>query len=281
MDSARDSFIMSGMELNKIYHEDCLRTMGRMSEGRVDCILTSPPYDDLRVYEGYCFEFHKVAMELKRVLKGGGVMVWVVGDKTECGSESLTSFKQALYFKRIGLRIHDTMIYYKNNPMPQTGDRYQQHFEYMFVISKGKPKTFNPIKESTRYRGLANMKNRGKKGALEYKKISRTREKKRGNVFFYSIGGGLSTKDKVAYKHPAIFPEALVRDQIHTWTDEGDLVYDPFMGSGTTGKIAGLLGRRWIGSEISKDYVDLANRRIEGHLREAFVCDGIDDHLRD
>ncbi len=193
-------------------------------------------------------------------------MIWVVGDATINGSETGTSFRQALYFMDIGFRLHDTMIYYKNNPMPQTGNRYHQHFEYMFCFSKGNPKVFNPITEPTKYNGLANMKNRGKYGELIYDKVERTKEKKVGNVFFYSVGGGISTKDKIAYQHPAIFPEKLVRDQIITWTNEGDLIYDPFMGSGTTAKISQLLNREWIGSEISKEYINIAERRLEQYL---------------
>jgi len=250
------------MELQKIFNENCLVTMGNMPDNFIDFIITSPPYDGIRNYNGYQFEFEKIAIELFRVLKTGGVMIWVVGDATIKGTETGTSFKQALFFKEIGLRLHDTMIYYKNNPMPQTGNRYHQHFEYMFALSKGSPNTFNPITEPTKYQGLANMKNRGQKGSLEYEKVERTKEKKVGNVFFYSVGGGISTKDKVAFNHPAIFPEKLVADQINTWTNENDLVYDPFMGSGTTAKIAHLLNRKWIGSEISKEYVDIANERL-------------------
>ena len=182
-----------------------------------------------------------------------------------------TSFRQALYFKDIGFRLHDTMIYYKNNPMPQTGNRYHQHFEYMFALSKNKPKTFNPITEPTKYKGLANIKNRGQNGNLNYEKIERTQKKKIGNVFFYSIGGGISTKDKVAYGHPAIFPEQLVIDQIETWTNKNDLIYDPFMGSGTTAKIATILNRRWLGSEISKEYVYIANTRLKYLSKDLFV----------
>ena len=137
----------------------------------------------------------------------------------------------------------------------------------MFCFSKGSPKTFNPIKESTKYRGLANMKNRGKEGMLNYEKVERTSEKKVGNVFMYSIGGGISTSDKIAYRHPAIFPEKLVKDQINTWTNENDIVYDPFMGSGTTAKVAELLNRRWIGSEISQEYVEIANERLFPYLQ--------------
>lgn len=166
------------IEMNKLYNENCLETMSKMPNNFIDMVLTSPPYDDLRNYEGYHFDFEAIAKELFRVLKENGVVIWVVGDKTEKGTETGTSFKQALYFKEIGFNIHDTMIYYKNNPMPTTGKRYHQHFEYMFAFSKGSPKTFNPLTEITKYRGLANMKNRGKKGTLEYEKVERTEEKK-------------------------------------------------------------------------------------------------------
>jgi len=254
------------MKIGKIYNEDCLITMGKMPDEFIDFVITSPPYDDIRNYNGFAFEFENIAKELFRVIKEGAVVIWVVSDATIDGSESGTSLKQALFFKQVGFRLHDTMIYYKNNPMPQTGNRYHQHFEYMFAFSKGSPKTFNPITEPTKYRGLANMKNRGKTGSLDYEKVERTTERKVGNVFFYSIGGGISTKDKIAYKHPAIFPEKLVYDQIFTWTNEGDIVYDPFMGSGTTAKIAQLMNRKWLGSEISKEYVEIAEERLKKHF---------------
>jgi DNA modification methylase len=250
------------IEFGKIYNEDCLQTMQRMDNESIDFVITSPPYDNIRNYNGYRFDFEDTAKELFRIIKTGGVVVWVVGDATINGSETGTSFRQALKFMEIGFRLHDTMIYYKNNPMPQTGNRYHQMFEYMFCLSKESPKTFNPITEQTKYRGLANMKNRGKNGELNYEKVERTTEKKVGNVFFYSIGGGISTKDKIAYKHPAIFPEKLVADQILTWTNEFDSVYDPFMGSGTTAKVSELLHRKWLGSEISKEYVDIAEQRL-------------------
>ncbi len=256
------------MEINKIYNENCLVTLSKMPDNFIDFVITSPPYDDIRTYNGYKFEFEKISKELFRVLKIGGVIIWVVGDSTIKGSESGTSFRQALYFKEIGFRLHDTMIYYKNNPMPQTGKRYHQHFEYMFALSKEGPKTFNPLTEPTKYQGLANMKNRGQDGELNYEKVERTKSKKVGNVFFYSIGGGISTKDKIAYKHPAIFPEKLVVDQITSWTNENDLVYDPFMGSGTTAKIAHILNRNWIGSEISEEYVRIAEERLKPHMSD-------------
>ena len=261
------------IELDRIYQEDCLDTMKRMSDSSIDFVITSPPYDDIRNYNGYSFDFESIAKELYRVLKPGGVVVWVVGDATVNGSETLTSFRQALYFKEIGFNINDTMIYAKNNPMPTTGKRYHQSFEYMFCISKGQPKTFNPIMVPTKYQGIANMKNRGKEGTLIYTKKERTKEKKLGNIFTYSVGGGISTKDKEAYEHPAIFPEKLVEDQMKTWTNEGDVVYDPFMGSGTTGKISVLLKRNWIGSEISKEYCDIAEKRIGKYKEIKIITD--------
>jgi site-specific DNA-methyltransferase (adenine-specific) len=250
------------IEFFKVYNENCLETMAQMPDCFIDMVLTSPPYDNIRNYKGYFFQFEEIAKQLFRILKDGGVIIWVVGDETKNGSETGTAFRQALYFKDIGFNINDTMIYYKNNPMPTTGNRYHQHFEYMFCFSKGQPKTFNPITEETKYRGLANMKNRGLEGELNYKKVERTTQKKIGNVFCYSVGGGISTKDKVAYNHPAIFPEQLAIDQIKTWSNENDLIYDPFMGSGTTAKIAQILNRNWIGSEISSEYIDICNQRL-------------------
>jgi site-specific DNA-methyltransferase (adenine-specific) len=249
--------------LNTIFNEDCLDTMARMSDNYVDLILTSPPYGDSRNYKGYTFNFEAIVKELWRVLKPGGVIIWVIGDVTTNGSESGESFRQALFFKEVGFNLHDTMIYYKNNPIPTAGKRYHQHFEYMFCFSKGTPNTFNAITEDTKYKGIANMKNRGKNGELNYKKIERKETKKIGNVFAYSVGGGISTTDKIAYGHPAIFPEKLAEDQIITWSNPNDIVYDPFMGSGTSLKMAKMLKRNWIGSEIAEEYVKIANTRLD------------------
>jgi site-specific DNA-methyltransferase (adenine-specific) len=236
--------------------------MKQIQDNYIDLTITSPPYDDLRNYNEYIFEFKKIAQELFRITKKGGIVIWVVGDKIEKGSKTLTSFKQVLYFREIGFNIHDTMIYYKNNPIPTRGNRYHQHFEYMFCMSKGVPKTFNPIMEECKYKGLANMKNRGKNGKLNYIKILRTKNKKVGNVFFYSIGGGISTKDKIAFKHPAIFPEKLAEDQIITWSNEEDIVLDPMCGSGTTCKMAKLNNRKFIGIDISEEYCNITKERI-------------------
>jgi len=259
------------MRLGKIYHENCIATMDKMPDEYVDMTITSPPYDDLRSYNGYEFPIDEIAESLFRKTKDGGVVIWVVGDKTVNGSETLTSFRHALIFKDAGFNVHDTMLYVKNNPIPSDcGKRYRQCFEYMFCFSKGQPKTFNPITAPTKSAGTKikafRITERGR-GNVPDEDIGREikSERKISNIFTYNVGTS-SSRDRIAFEHPAIFPEQLVEDQIRTWTNEGDLVYDCFMGSGTTGKIAEMLDRRWLGSEISADYVRLAERRIAPYL---------------
>lgn len=260
-------YVPCGLELNKIYNESNLDTMKRMPDNFVDLTVTSPPYDNLRDYKGYSFPFEDIAKELYRVTKECGVLVWVVGDATINGSETGTSFKQALYFKEIGFNIHDTMIYSKSKP-PINGNRYQDFFEYMFVLSKGKPNVFNPLKEKSVSAGGINTKgHRGKDGEME-RKVRVTQEyKTKENIWFYHSGNG-ETVDLIAEQHPARFPEKLVADHIFSWSNEGDLVYDCFGGSGTTAKIAHLMKRNWILSEISSEYVQIAEKRIAPYLAQ-------------
>lgn len=255
------------IELNRVYNENCIETMARMPEDFVDMTVTSPPYDDLRDYNGYHFPVEDIAAGLFRVTKPGGVVIWVVGDRTVKGSESLSSFEHAFRFREAGFRVHDTMIYAKNNPIPSDcGKRYRQCFEYMFCFSKGQPKTFNPITQKIKQEKAFKSFRITKVGRndLAHDHIA-PKERKLNNIFFYNVGTS-SSKDKVAFDHPAIFPEKLVEDQIHTWTDEGDLVYDCFMGSGTTAKVAHLQKRRWIGSEISEEYVKIATERLSQYI---------------
>lgn len=266
------------MEVNRIYLEDCLDTMKIMPDNFVSLTVTSPPYDDLRTYDnkikglttdynGYSFDFENIARELYRVTKQGGIVVWVVGDATHNGSETGTSFRQALFFKEIGFNIHDTMIYMKNNFSNPSSTRYHQIFEYMFVLSKGKPATFNSIKDRKNVYGGqvgswgkntvrqkdGSMKENTKKVIQEYGQ--------RYNVWTYKTSKN-GQEDEVAYKHPAIFPIDLVKNHITSWTNEGDIVYDPFMGSGTTAKGAMLLNRQWVGSEINEEYLNICNQRL-------------------
>ena len=262
--------------INKIFNEDCLITMSKMPDNYVDLVLTSPPYDGIgmRKYNGNNkFEFEKIAVELTRIIKNGGVIVWVVGDGMYKGSETGTSFKQALFFKEYcGLRLHDTMIFEKNTttfPAKRDGMRYSQCFEYMFVFSKGKPKTVNLIcDKNNRWAGTTNFgqktdRDKNNDELVPVRKFKPIPEfSPRINIWRYVTGKGYSTEDAIAHHHPAIFPEKLAEDHINSWSNEGDLIYDPFSGSGTTLKIAKKLGRNFIGSETVKEYFELINKRL-------------------
>ncbi len=257
------------MEINKIYNENCLDTMAKMPDNFIDLTVTSPPYDNLRQYKGYSFAFEEIAKELFRITKAAGVVIWIVGDATVKGSESGTSFRQALYFKELGFNLHDTMIYRKQNYTPLTHKRYEQEWEYMFCFSKGKPKTFNPIKVPCKYAGQATwgQPNMYKTNNGELTKVKQTvinDEKIKGNIFEYLVGSTQTGK----IKHPAMFPEQLAADQILSWSNEGDLVYDPFIGSGTTAKMSVLNNRNFIGSEISSEYCNIIEERIKKALEE-------------
>lgn len=255
------------IETEKIYTENCLETLARIEDDVLDMTITSPPYDDLRDYNGYHFPVEEIAAQLFAKTKPGGVVIWVVGDRTVNGSESLSSFKHAIAFNEAGFRVHDTMIYAKNNPIPSDcGKRYRQCFEYMFCFAKGQPKTFNPITQKIKQEKAFKSFRITKVGRndLAHDHVAPKRRKV-NNIFSYNVGTS-SSRDKVAFKHPAIFPEKLVEDQIRTWTDEGDLVYDCFMGSGTTAKVAHLLKRRWFGSELSAEYVAIAEERLSGYI---------------
>lgn len=259
--------------MNRIICGDAAIELEKLDAESVDLVVTSPPYDNLRSYNGYTFDFDMIAWHLERVLKTGGVIVWVVGDATIKGSETGTSFKQALHFKELGLNLHDTMIYQKDNPPPVGGaNRYYQHFEYMFVLSKGKPKTFNPIKSERRNKWndkrTTRIKafNRNKNGEFTKKQVLLTGDVKIGNIWKYIVGGGNSVE--YGMKHPAAFPEKLVYDHIISWSNPGDLVLDPFNGSGTTTKVARDLSREYIGIDISQEYCDIANQRLDKPLSD-------------
>ncbi len=280
------------LEINKIYNMDCVEGMKLLPNECIDLTVTSPPYDNLRTYKGFTWDFEATAKELYRVTKEGGVVVWIVGDATIKGSETGTSFKQALYFKEIGFNLHDTMIYKKHSHHPPNV-RYWQCFEYMFVLSKGKPKTFKPITQTkTKFAGYKNQTVRKKDGSIELLEgnakdriinAQQTKQRIMDNIWEIPSGYGMSTKDKIAYKHPAMFPEKLANDHIISWSNPGDIVLDPFMGSGTTAKMALLNNRHFIGFEISKEYCDIANERIskfnQSHTAELETMNGLS--LRD
>ncbi len=255
-----------------IFNESCLDTMSRMGDCSIDLVVTSPPYDNLRSYGNNVDQtwgesiWKPIISELCRVIKEGGVIVWVVGDATIDGSETGSSFKQALYFKECGLNLTDTMIYQKgSNGAVGNNKIYWQSFEYMFVFSKGFPTTINLIKDR-KNKGKREMDKgtkRLKDGELaSIKKGSYGEFGRRTNIWSYLTGRGHSTLDVYAFEHPATFPENLAHDHIVSWSNEGDLIYDPFLGSGTTAKMAKTNHRKYIGSEINGDYFKIAQKRL-------------------
>jgi site-specific DNA-methyltransferase (adenine-specific) len=257
----------------------CIDFIGGLSlieDGFVDLTVTSPPYDDIRTYNNkvktkkgdkFSFDFKGIVKELYRVTKEGGIVVWVVGDQVKNGGETGNSFRQALEFMSEGFLLYDTMIYMKNGaPFPEK-KRYSQVFEYMFVFSKGKPKTVNIIKDKkNKWAGYTNFGKRvmrTKDGELkEMPKFEISEYGNRYNVWTYSTGKNYSTKDDYAFQHPAIFPEELAEDHILSWSNEGDIVLDPMVGSGTTTKMAKLNNRRFIGFDLNEEYINISNQRV-------------------
>ena len=253
------------IKLNTLTQGDCLEVMHDIDDKSIDLTITSPPYDNLRTYNGYDFDFEGIAKQLYRVTKDGGVVVWVVRDATVNGSETGTSFKQALFFKEIGFNLHDTMIYAKNSYMPLTHNRYEQAFEYIFVLSRGKPKTFNPIMLPCVSSGT--VRSRGGSKAKEAMYAERLRDEKTvvnavkqaPNIFYYDVG----KNDKTAHNAP--FPLQLATDQISSWSNEGDTVLDPMAGSGTTGAACINTNRNYILIEQSAEYCAVIEKRLAGH----------------
>lgn len=251
----------------KILNGNCLDIMRDViPDNSVDLTVTSPPYDDLRTYNGYSFDFEEIAKELYRVTKEGGVIVWVVNDATIKGSETGTSFEQALYFKKCGFNLHDTMIWYKGScPFPDK-TRYYQSFEYMFVFSKGKPRVTNLLKDrknkwsGTKAHGTERRKN-GETVPLSAVKLNNNRVVKDYGVRFNVWEISPERNNKTG--HPAVFPEQIANDHIISWSNEGDLVFDPFVGSGTTGRMAVLNNRKFIGIDISEEYCEMSEERIK------------------
>lgn len=257
-------------QLNQIYSGECSQMMVALPDGCIDLTVTSPPYDSLRSYSGYTFDFERIAAQLYRVTKQGGVVVWVVADETKNGSESGTSFRQALGFMAVGFNLYDTMFWEKLSRIPTEG-RYYSVIEYMFVFSRGQPKTINYINDHKNVTigarkqkdAVINKGNNQKKSAyLVTPKYSR-----RSNLWGYPTG----QHDNYSNSHPAIFPEALARDHILSWSNPGDVVLDPMVGSGTTAKQAHLLGRHYLGFDISEEYCQLARRRVANVEAQPFL----------
>lgn len=247
---------------------DCLERMKEIPDGSVDLTVTSPPYDNLRTYNNTLdwgeHVWKPVLQELFRVTKTGGVVVWIVSDATIKGSETGTSFRQALYAKEIGFNLHDTMIWNKGNftAVGALRKSYAPVFEYIFIFSKGYPTVFNPIMDrpnktfGDKYHSTIRQKDGAiKEGAGRGKSIKQFGQ--RHNVWCIP-----PENSNIKRCHPAQFPEKLANDHIISWSNEGDLVLDCFMGSGTTGKMALLNNRKFIGIEKDAEYFEIAKRRL-------------------
>ena len=252
------------MDNIELWNGDCLELMRNIPDNSIDLTVTSPPYDNLRTYNGninqWSFEkFQEIARELYRVTANGGVVVWVVGDATVKGSETGTSFKQALWFKECGFNLHDTMIWVKDGGGAVGSNKcYTQNFEYMFVFSKGTPKTINLIYDK------ANLSFGVDKSGVGRRKIDGTKkiEKRKPAKEFSRRNNWWYIPPQKGKEHPAVFPEQLANDHIISWSNEGDIILDPFMGSGTTGKMAVLNNRNFIGIELDNTYFEIAKERI-------------------
>lgn len=247
-------------EPNNIYCGECAEMMSHLPDACIDLTVTSPPYDNLRDYKGYTFDFFSIARQLIRVTKPGGVIVWVVADQTVNGSETGTSFKQALYFMAKGVNLHDTMVWFKAFSTP-TPARYYSSHEYMFIFSKGAPKTVNLLEDRpSKTAGAKRIKEGkiGKEGRYQMQHRNKYVTPEYGRRF--NVWGYWQTKEEA--EHAATFPEQLARDHILSWSNPGDLILDPFMGSGTTAKMAMQNGRHYLGFDISPEYVELAKKRV-------------------
>jgi site-specific DNA-methyltransferase (adenine-specific) len=257
---------------NKIINSDSIDIIKLLPQNCIDLVVTSPPYDDLRDYKNEIVwnfsKFEELSKELFRIMKPGGIVVWVVGDRTKNGNKSLTSFRQAIHFQNIGFNMYDVIIYEKSGTGPPHPNRYFNAFEYMFILTKGKIKTVNLLRDKKNkwagHETYSEITRREKDGTLTKKSKKVINEFGiRTNIWRYINGKGFAAEEKIAHKHPAIFPEKLVEDHIRTWSNEGDLVLDIFGGSGTTIKAAEKLNRKWIYIDKVKEYCEIASKRME------------------
>jgi DNA modification methylase len=250
----------------------------------VDLVVTSPPYDSLRVAAGYQngFDLVDLCNQLLRVIKPGGMVVWVVADQTVNGARTGTSYKQALHFMSHGFQLFDDIVYLKSGTNFPSKSRYTNTWEHMFCFSKGMPSTINLITDSPRkwlgsWAKTTNRKKDGTLGASTAKNCGEGSKgkasfegeygyKARTNVWNITNGKGFAHPDPggdLAYAHSATYPLQLAHDHIVSWTNPGDVVLDPFNGAGTTCVAAKMTGRTYVGIDSSPEYCALATKRLE------------------
>lgn len=259
------------MNARNFYAGDAVDILNRkFSENSIALTVTSPPYENLRNYKGYSFDARAMLEAIYRVTRPGGICVWVIGDKIN-GGRSLASFDHAFIGRECGFIVHDVMIYQKKNTPFMRSNAYTNCYEFMFVFSKGKPGTFNPLKIPTKRSGWETaVSNKGPDAVNRKRPVELKKTKTKTNIWQYAVGLGGSTRDRIAFKHPAVFPEKLAQDHILSWSNPGDVVLDPMCGSGTTCKMAQINDRQWVGIDISKEYISIARERM-GLLAELAV----------
>ncbi|MBY0522788.1 MAG: site-specific DNA-methyltransferase [Gemmataceae bacterium] len=259
--------MISNKRLNQIVHCDCIEGIGALPDACIPLTVTSPPYDAMRDYGGTKFQFEPIATELARVTMPGGVIVWVVQDQIVDGFESGTSARQRLFFETVGMNVHGTVIMAMKGCRYPRKQRYGQQFHYAFVLSKGKPRVVKVLQDKPNSAVGAVVANsrRFRNGDL-----TTTMKPKRigpyglrGNVWLIDAGNGRTTKDRFAYEHPALMPEGMAEDHILSWSQPGDLVFDPMCGAATTCKMALLNHRKYLGMEVHQPYWELACKRME------------------
>lgn len=258
--------------INQVVNCDCIDFMKLIPEKSIDLVVTSPPYDNLRDYGGYTFDFVNTANQIRRILKDGGVCVWVVNDQVIDGGESGSSFRQALYFQKIGMNIHDTMIWDKQFARYPDPLRYSNCFEFMFVFSKGKPNTINKIKDrKNKWHGTNLHGSRRNNNGTELSSVNKNHVLDeygwRHNIWHGKTAAN-GKEIKYCSQHPAVFPEWLIKDHLKSWSNENDLVLDPFLGSGTTARACKDLGRRWIGIELEEKYCQISEERLKQEVMQ-------------
>ncbi len=264
------------VETNCLLVGDAVQSIADQLPGDcVDLTVTSPPYDSLRNYNGYAFDPEAMLATILAATKHGGVCVWVVGEKIN-GGRSLSSFEHAFIGRAAGWTVHDVMIYQKKNTPFMRSNAYTNCYELMIVFSKGKPKTFNSLTEPTKRNGWETaVYGKGPDAVNRKRPVELKKQKTRTNIWQYAVGLGGTTSDKVAFKHPAVFPEKLAEDHILSWSSPGDLVLDPMCGSGTTCKMAEANGRYWIGIDVSSEYLEIARSRIDSVQLQMQACEAV------
>jgi len=265
------------MDNNKIYQGDSLQLLKDMPDNSVDLIITSPPYADLKTYidfkgilaDDYVDWFLPYCNEICRVMKPTGSFILNINDKVE------KKFRHPYVFdliselhKQTDLKLFERLFWNKMKSLPNRY-RFGDRVEYLFWFAKDKDFYFNIDEMRTEYseKSIKRMKKPLKKRyardgeCTEYKSWAPNPKGALPNTL---INISSETK-KIADSHVAVYPVELVKYFINGSTKEGDVVLDPFMGTGTTAIAAKELNRNYIGFELQPDYITIAEKRIKDY----------------